>query len=632
MLKELLFRQNTPRWVIFFIDLSIVIFSIVLAYLLRFNFAIPDNELPLIKYAALSIIGIRSISFLIGKPYSFIIRYTSTEDSKRILLISFIGSLIIAGSNFISYQLSSIFIIPFSIVILEFLLTTTIMIASRTYIRLMYEDYRNPMKGKFPTLIFGAGEAGLIAKRAIEKNAKSEFAIVGFVDDDTIKSKRRLENKPIYRGDELSKVLQEKEISHLIISPQNLKKSRLNQITLLCLENKVQVLNVPSASKWINGELSLKQIKKVKIEDLLGRESIELSKDLIGKQIKGKCILISGAAGSIGSEIVRQVVKYDPKKVIMLDQAESALYELEMELSASKSSKSLEIVIGDICHEERMRQLFKSAKPDIVYHAAAYKHVPLMENNPFEAVRTNVMGTKILADLANESKVQTFVMISTDKAVNPTNVMGASKRVAEIYAQSLNAHSETKFITTRFGNVLGSNGSVIPLFRKQIEKGGPITVTDPEITRYFMTIPEACQLVIEAGSSGKGGEIFIFDMGQSIKIKDLASEMIKLSGLEEGTDIQIVYTGLRPGEKLYEELLNDKENTLPTHHQDIMIAKVETYSLEEIKPKIEELVSIDLDDEMKLVKMMKEIVPEYVSNNSKYEALDKAENQNLQQN
>jgi len=489
---------------------------------------------------------------------------------------------------------------------------------------LLYNEYRNPSKGKYPTLIFGAGEAGLIAKRAIEKNVESEFTIVAFVDDDESKSKRRIENKPIYRGSELSRILMESEISHMIISPQQLSKSRLNEITALCLENKIQVLNVPSASKWINGELSLKQMKKVRIEDLLGRESIELSKDQIGKQLKNKCILISGAAGSIGSEIVRQVIQYDPKKVIMLDQAESALYELEMELSVSKKSDCVEIVIGDICNEQRMRKLFETIEADIVFHAAAYKHVPLMENNPFEAVRTNVYGTKTLVDLSSEFKVNTFVMVSTDKAVNPTNVMGASKRVAEIYAQSFNGISETKFITTRFGNVLGSNGSVIPLFKKQIEKGGPVTVTDPEITRFFMTIPEACQLVLEAGSAGKGGEIFIFNMGQSIKIKDLATEMIRLSGFEVDKDIQIVYTGLRPGEKLYEELLNDKENTLPTHHPDIMIAKVKTYSMDEVKPKIEELVSIE-NNEMDLVQMMKDIVPEYISNNSKYEALDPKE-------
>jgi FlaA1/EpsC-like NDP-sugar epimerase len=383
-------------------------------------------------------------------------------------------------------------------------------------------------------------------------------------------------------------------------------------------------LTVPPVSSWINGELSFKQIKKINIEELLERDAIKLDEDNISKQVKNKTVLVSGAAGSIGSEIVRQLIKYKPSKIILLDQSESPLYEMEMELAEKCKKEQYEIVIGDVRNKDRMQNLFKTLKPQIVFHAAAYKHVPMMENNPSESIFTNVLGTKVMADLSVEFGVEKFVMISTDKAVNPTNVMGASKRVAEIYTQSLGKKSKTKFITTRFGNVLGSNGSVIPRFRQQIEKGGPITITHPDITRYFMTIPEACQLVLEAGAMGTGGEIFIFDMGSSVKIIDLAKKMIKLSGLTLDKDINIVVTGLRPGEKLFEELLNDKEKTMPTHHAQIMIAKVKEYDLDAVAKDIDALISMfGSQNNNEIVTKMKNIVPEYISNNSEYEKLDK---------
>jgi FlaA1/EpsC-like NDP-sugar epimerase len=383
-------------------------------------------------------------------------------------------------------------------------------------------------------------------------------------------------------------------------------------------------LNVPPVTNWINGELSFKQIKKIKIEDLLEREPIQLDIPLIMQQITGKSILITGAAGSIGSEIARQIVPFHPGKLILLDQNESALYDIELEIEDKFKLKNVEPVIGDIRNTERMRNVFNTFKPEIVFHAAAYKHVPLMENNPSESILTNVYGTKLIADLSVEFGVKKFVMISTDKAVNPTNIMGATKRIAEIYTQSLNFNSNTKFITTRFGNVLGSNGSVIPRFKKQIEEGGPITVTHPEITRYFMTIPEACQLVLEAGTIGNGGEVFIFDMGKSVKIVDLAKKMIKLSGLALGKDIQLVFIGLRPGEKLYEELLNDHENTIPTHNPKIMVAKVKEYDLQTISKDIIELNSLFYtQNNESIVRKMKDILPEFISNNSVYEQLDK---------
>jgi FlaA1/EpsC-like NDP-sugar epimerase len=411
----------------------------------------------------------------------------------------------------------------------------------------------------------------------------------------------------------------------VILSIQQISPGRRQEIIELCLANNARVLTVPPVQNWINGELSFRQIRKVRIEELLERDPIKLNEDNIRKQLKGKTILITGAAGSIGSELVRQIAKFEPGKLILLDNAESPLHDLQLELADTQRNLSFEVVIGDVRSKERLENVFKTFRPQLVYHAAAYKHVPMMENNPSESILTNVLGTKITADLSVQYNVERFVMISTDKAVNPTNVMGASKRIAEIYTQALsNENKQTKFITTRFGNVLGSVGSVIPRFRQQIENGGPVTITDPEITRYFMTIPEACRLVLEAGCMGNGGEILIFDMGKSVKIIDLAKKMIQLSGLTLGRDIEIVTTGLRPGEKLYEELLNDEENTLPTHHEKIMIAKVPVYDFKKISSELDQLVSLfNSQNNMEIVKKMKEIVPEYISNNSVFEKLDK---------
>jgi FlaA1/EpsC-like NDP-sugar epimerase len=398
----------------------------------------------------------------------------------------------------------------------------------------------------------------------------------------------------------------------------------------ICLAKGVKILDVPDSDKWINGALSVNQLKEINIESLLERDPIQLDFSKIESQIKGSKVLVTGGAGSIGSEMVRQILKFGPAKVMVLDQAESALYDMELELKENFSESNFEIVLADIRNMERMRRVFAYFKPDYVYHAAAYKHVPMMENNPSESIMTNVFGSINLAKLALEFKVKKFVMISTDKAVNPTNVMGASKRVAEIFVQSLDSklknegNGGTQYITTRFGNVLGSNGSVIQLFKKQLKNGGPLTITHPDVTRYFMTIPEASQLVLEAGMMGQGGEIFVFDMGKSVKIIDLAKNMIKLAGLELGKDINIVSKGLRPGEKLYEELLNDQENSMPTHHEKIMIGKVREYDFEEVNQKINELVALfETQDNDMIVAKMKELVPEYISNNSTFSRLDK---------
>jgi FlaA1/EpsC-like NDP-sugar epimerase len=427
-------------------------------------------------------------------------------------------------------------------------------------------------------VIVGAGASGMTTKRALDRDTASKYNVLAFFDDDPKKQGMKLENLTVRSISQLDEYLTENDISFLIISIQNLPARRKNQITEVALNHNVKVLVVPPVTHWINGELSFKQIKKIKIEDLLERDVIDIDKSLVNKEIIGKTILITGAAGSIGSEIVRQLLKFNFKKLILLDNSETPVFFLQQELCEKKAWKNIEVLLTDITDKDKMEEIMALYKPDTIYHAAAYKHVQLMEENVRAAIKNNVEGTKILADLAVQYGVHKFVMISTDKAVNPTGVMGASKRIAEIYVQSLNyAQETTKFVTTRFGNVLGSNGSVIPIFKEQIENGGPVTITHPEITRYFMTIVEACQLVVTAGAMGEGGEIFIFDMGEATKIYDLAVKMIKLSGLKLGKDISIEFTGLRPGEKLYEELLANTENTKPTPHKKIMIADVRKY-------------------------------------------------------
>jgi FlaA1/EpsC-like NDP-sugar epimerase len=618
----LLPKKNTPRWIVFFIDICICIFSVFLAYLLRFNFNIPvidKRDMPLvIGY----IIIIRTISFFLGKTYAGIIRYTSSKDAQRIFVVISIGTFFLAITDVITYSLQGKLFIPTSIIILDFIVTVFLLVASRTIVKVLYYELKNPRRDKTKIILYGAGEAGVITLRTLDKDAGAKYKVVAFVDDDRKKKGKKIEGVKIYHTDELDELLKESEIAFIIISTTHIPASKKQKLVEKCLNYNTRVLNVPPISNWINGQLSFKQIKKIKIEDLLERDEIVLDREKTFAQLNGKVILVTGAAGSIGSELVRQIIKFNPKKIVLLDQAESAIYDLVNELKDIHQT-TFEEVIADVRNHERMENVFNHFKPQIVYHAAAYKHVPLMEMNPSEAIFTNVGGTKIVADLAIKYHTDRFVLVSTDKAVNPTSVMGASKRAVEIYTQALGKSSKTKFITTRFGNVLGSNGSVIPLFKKQIEKGGPITITHPEITRYFMTIPEACQLVLEAGCMGNGGEIYIFDMGESVKIVDLANKMIRLSGLTVGKDIEIIYTGLRPGEKLYEELLNNSENTIPTHNKQIMIAKVQVADLEQIKVEISKLINLaHTQDNVKIVQQLKSIVPEYISNNSIYESLD----------
>lgn len=567
---------------------------------------------------------IRICSFLIGRTYAGIIRYSGTEDSIRIIKVIVGGSLLMAAFNPIKYFLwDGWYFLPFSIIILEALLSIMLLIAFRLGVKMLYIELRNPSSEREWVIIYGAGEAGVIAKRTIDRDAGSNYRVLAFIDDDKGKRGKRMEGAQIYHTDELPHLLQKQKTAHIIISIQNPRPGNRRRVIEMGLAQNVDVLNVPPVNSWINGELSFKQIRSVKIEDLLGREVIQLDDGNVENQLKGRTVLVTGAAGSIGSGLVRQIAQYQPGLLVALDQAESPIYDLENEIRSSFPSLHFEAVIGDIRQANRLGNVFETFKPEVVYHAAAYKHVPLMELNPSEAVFTNVLGTKNCVDLAVAHQVDTFVLISTDKAVNPTSVMGSSKRVAEIYAQASNERGSTKFITTRFGNVLGSNGSVIPLFKKQIEAGGPITVTDPEVTRYFMTIPEACQLVLEAGAMGEGSEIFVFDMGESVKIIDLARQMIHLSGLEVDKDIEIVITGLRPGEKLYEELLNDAENTLPTHHPQIKRAQVRANDFGKVSAQIDTLVKLFFaqNNDM-LVKQIKHIVPEFRSMNSEFSKFD----------
>lgn len=627
-----------PRWVIFLVDVLICVFSYVVAVLLRFNFFLTEPFNTLI-FTPLPLVLISRIVFMIQfRIYGGIIRHTTLEDATRVLYVILSSTALIVIENTVISAVthSSTTFIPASILIIDSTLCLLLMCTFRLSSKVLFARLYRPIGSAITRFaIFGAGEAGMIVKKKLEgpDKATSTKAVLAFFDDDIRKVESYMDGVTIYNFEkDFEQIISKKNITELIISSNQIPAARRQQIIEKCLEHDIHVLNVPPSEKWINGELSVNQFKQVRIEDLIERDPIVLDRGAIAHQLFQKTIMITGAAGTIGSEITLQIIKhFKPEKLILVDQSELRLYELQLTLSQLfKLNNIIEIVVGDINNEARMRSIFERFAPSIIYHAAAYKHVPLMEDNPGEAILANVGGTKMIADLAVEFGVDKFVMVSTDKAVNPTNVMGASKRIAEIYVQTLNNHiqtkgyaSHTKFITTRFGNVLGSSGSVIPRFKKQIEEGGPVTVTHPDITRYFMTIAEACQLVLEAGNMGEGGEIYIFDMGQSIRIIDLARKMIKLSGLQIGSDIQIVFTGLRPGEKLKEELLADQEQVLPTYHPKIMISKVRTYEFDWANKQIQLLLKMYQGQNTEhLVAKMKEIVPEFVSQNSVFEELD----------
>jgi FlaA1/EpsC-like NDP-sugar epimerase len=518
------------------------------------------------------------------------------------------------------------FTIPLSIIIIHSLISFIALTTSRYIFKSLFYNLIRGFKITKNVIIYGAGEAGVLTYNALTSHTASNAKVVGYIDDDRKKVGKNLNGVRVYGREELTAFfIDKRNISEIIVSIHSEDNTFLKDLVESLVEFPVQVKIVPPVDHWINGELKLSQIKQVQIEDLLNRVPINIKNSKISHQLKDQIIFVTGGAGSIGSEIVRQIVNYNYKSLIIIDQAESPLYDLQQELKQNGIHNFIPIV-ADIRDKNRMNTFFQEYKPSLVFHAAAYKHVPLMEYNAYEAIKVNIAGTKMLVDLSSTHKVDKFVFISTDKAVNPTNVMGATKRIAEMYISCKHQESSTKFITTRFGNVLGSNGSVIPLFKKQIEKGGPLTVTHKDITRYFMTIPEASQLVLEAGAMGKGGEIFIFDMGKSVKIFDLAKNMIKLSGLRYPEDIDIKVTGLRPGEKLYEELLASGENTLPTYHKKIMISKVRDLDYAEVRSKIDELCVSNMFFNADTVGLMKKIVPEFVSNNSEFCKLDNKEN------
>jgi FlaA1/EpsC-like NDP-sugar epimerase len=603
--------------------MCISFFSLVLAYYLRFNFTIPNNEYDALPLVVVVVLGIRAVSYFVGKTYAGMVRYTGTKDIIRILSVLVVGSASLMLINFVSLAIHDKYLIPISVLIIDFFVTAFVLSFSRLLLKNIFMEFNNPKKESDNVLIYGSGELALITKKAFDRNSKTKYRVVGFIDHHNKMKGSKIDGVKVYQLKDLKKILEEKKVSVVIISDKGVSVTRKNYVIETCLSRDVEVKTIPNVSAWINGEFNINQLKNIRIEDLLERAEIKMNKDGIRKNLLNKTILVTGAAGSIGSEIVRQLTGFMPKKIVLFDIAESPLYDIELEVRERLNFSNIEIVIGDIRNEKLVDSVFNEYRPDYVYHAAAYKHVPMMENHPSEAISTNVNGTKIIADAAVKYSAMKFVMVSTDKAVNPTNVMGASKRIAEIYIQSLSGNVNTKFITTRFGNVLGSNGSVIPRFRKQIEAGGPVTVTHPDVTRFFMTIPEACQLVLEAGNMGEGGEIFIFDMGESVKIINLAQKMISLSGLKPGKDIQIKVTGLRPGEKLYEELLANKENTVPTYHSQIMIATVRQYAADEVSSEIGSLITIAKnDDKFEIVKKMKQIVPEFISKNSIFEVLD----------
>ena len=626
---KLVTRNNTPRWVVLIIDLIISGMSFGFACLLTQVF-IKSLELELFNFLRplLIILFVRLIAFWITRSYTGIVRYTSTQDAVRIFLAIALSTAILLTGELI-FEFSSIHTcIDTAVIIIDGLISISALTGFRIVFKLLYNEYA-PFKSEDSKelIVYGAGEAGIIVKRSVERNVKLGKKVVGFLDDNKKLHGKTVEGVKIYSPDvDFNQILKNPSNAELVIAINEFSPIRKKRIIERCLQYKMLVKTIPPVNAWINGEFNLQSIKAVRIEDLLEREPIKLRKNKISKELQDQVILITGAAGSIGSEIVRQCLSFNPTLVVLVDQGETPLYEIENELSKA----NIAIVVADVRNVSRMEKIFQQFKPSYVFHAAAYKHVPLMEDNPYEAINTNVFGTQNVANLAAKYQVKKFVFVSTDKAVNPTNIMGASKRIAEIYIQSLNAKlslesdHHTMYITTRFGNVLGSNGSVIPLFRKQIAEGGPLTVTHPDITRYFMTIPEACQLVLEAGVMGQGGEIYIFDMGESVKIIDLAHKMINLSGFEVNKDIKITFTGLRPGEKLKEELLNDNENTIGTHNPKIMVARVPEYNYLEVNSLIIELYEHkdSLQNEI-LVKTMKKIVPEYISNNSIYEKLDR---------
>ena len=617
-----------PIWTILLIDVFIIVSSCMLSYALRYDFRSIFLDSSTIDKTILWTVIVNLVFFRVFRTYSNVLRFSSFVDIMRIfvsLTVSY-GTLMVTSVLLDTYF--NVKIAPVSVLFMAYVINFALMACSRIVVKMFFEIINFDRSQTVNVFIYGAKEVGVNIAKSLRVNLRNHYRLRGFIADEPELIDKIMMGVKVYPNDDtLIERLEDRDVNTIIISPAKMDQLKKTDIADRLLAHNIKLLTAPPLSEWGGQPLNRTQLKEIQIEDLLQREPIEVDIHKIASHLEGKRVMITGAAGSIGSEIMRQVASFNPYKLILVDQAETPLHDIRLELQDRWRDIDAETIVADISNPTRIEAIFREYKPQYIFHAAAYKHVPMMEDNVSESIQVNVAGTRTLADLAVKYGAEKFVMISTDKAVNPTNVMGCSKRICEIYVQSLakklqeKGEGSVQFITTRFGNVLGSNGSVIPRFRDQIQRGGPVTVTHPEIIRYFMTIPEACRLVLEAGSMGNGGEIYIFDMGKPVKIVDLAKRMISLSGR---TDVKLEFTGLRHGEKLYEELLNVKELTKPTYHDKIMIATVREYDYDEVKERIRNLVEMSYTyDQMKIVAAMKDIVPEFVSKNSCFEALDK---------
>ncbi len=617
-----------PIWTILLIDVFIIVISSLLAYALRYDFRSIFLESSTIDKTILWTVVVNLIFFRVFRTYSNVLRFSSFVDIMRIFVSLTVSYALLMITSVLTESYLEFNLAPVSVLFMSYIISFAMMACSRVIVKTFFEALNFDGTHSANVFIYGAKEAGVNIAKALRVNLRNHYRLRGFIADEPELINKVMMGVRVFPNDDtLIDVLNDRDVQTIIISPAKMEELKKSDMADRLLVHNIKLMTAPPLSEWNGQALSRTQLKEIQIEDLLQRNPIEIDIHKVASHLEGKRVMITGAAGSIGSEIMRQVASFNPYKLILVDQAETPLHDIRLELQDRWRDIDAETIIADISNATRMEDIFKEFKPQYIFHAAAYKHVPMMEDNVSESIQVNVFGTRTVADLAVKYGAEKFVMISTDKAVNPTNVMGCSKRICEIYVQSLakklqkeGGHA-TQFITTRFGNVLGSNGSVIPRFRDQIQRGGPVTVTHPEIIRYFMTIPEASRLVLEAGSMGNGGEIYIFDMGKPVKIVDLAKRMISLSGR---TDVKIEFTGLRHGEKLYEELLNVKELTKPTYHEKIMIATVREYDYDEVKERIQKLIDVSYTyDQMKIVAAMKDIVPEFVSKNSCFEALDK---------
>ena len=620
-----------PRWMVFFMDVLLTIFTSQISYFIVKSLGAQFYDTLNVPTRYGIVVLVYILFFFIFRTYSGIIRHSTFIDGIKLLYSTLSTLLTLIVINISSFFIFGNYIYLFPSLFINFVITFSVLFLFRIFIKIIFENLNGfgNNQVELRAVVFGADANAISVVTALQSEKTKRFQIIGFIDKKNADASKRILNIPILNSrKKVSVLLRSMNAQVLILSDNSL--SNLEKINIVedCLEANIKVYNSGTITDWENQEAISKKVIEFKIEDLLDRSTISLDQEPISNQILNNTVLITGAAGSIGSELARQIIGFKPSKIIILDQAETPLHYLSAELEKLNSETVIKTVIGDVRNRTTLQEVFINFKPEVVYHAAAYKHVPMMEENPAQAIFANVTGTMNVADLSIAYGVKNFVFISTDKAVNPSNVMGASKRIAERYIQGLSLkakkdNNDIKFITTRFGNVLGSNGSVVPLFTEQIQKGGPVTITHPEVIRYFMTIPEACQLVLEAGAMGNGGEIFIFDMGAPVKIIDLARKMIRLAGFVPEVDIKIQTIGLRPGEKLYEELLNDNSKTLPTHNNKIMIAKESCTDYDLLFTQVEELIAnATKNNKIELVAKMKELVPEFVSMNSHFEQLD----------